>query len=530
MPNLRSIYDDFRYNLGWVSSQELWDATHPRQKTVADEMGPEMREVFLEYCRESESLKSCRDPEESYKKLSSQRLLSDWLVKNMRPEDYEAEYQEKVMTLLSGDNAVNYSPAGSRMWRFFFNPMGMYTFLGEYHWATKAALTILRTEITEEGTKYNYHPSVDPARLIEVDRQLKAVNIFQLAVDTAIRYMVYANVFLLPETNALGKKGFRIKNLQADKIWPIYSHNGEELEGFEYQIGTGTIKYDLDEILHLRDFSLKSKHMGSPRLSSALVDCEADLAASALSNAIMQKAGMIGVIIALEDPALKMKNPMRTSNMQRQEERMQKSIQGNSGVRGAHSIIVSNYVRDVYKLTEIGSLDANFLSLRTEVAKTVCILLGVPPERLAIPRTASAQYQAASVENILSSNFDKHITMLMQTVWDFINKKIIKDIMGIYDVEVAPKGRFSSNTINGARMAFLAVQCGPLFTVNELRSWFFRVPELPVGDARGDKVCDVSNMRDPMMGPTILAKEDPRTLIATQPDIELMGKEDEPES
>ena len=513
--------------MGWVSSQELWDATHPRQKTIADEMGPEMREVFLEYCQESESIRACKDPEEAYKKLGSQRLLSDWLVKNMRPEDYEAEYQEKVTTLLSGDNAVNYSPAGSRMWRFFFNPMGMYTFMGEYHWATKAALMILRTEIIEEGTKYNYHPSVQPDRLMEVDRKLKEMNIFELAVDTMIRFMTYANVFLLPETNGLGKRGFRIKNLQADKIWPIYSHNGEELEGYEYQVGTGTIQYDKDEILHLRDFSLKSRHMGSPRLSAAITDVEADLAASALSNAIMQKAGMIGVIIALEDPALKMKNPMRTSNMQRQEERMQKSIQGNAGIRGAHSVIVSNYVRDVYKLTEIGSLDANFLSLRTEVAKTVCILLGVPPERLAIPRTASAQYQAASVENILASNFDKHITMLERTVWDYINKHIIKDLMKIYDVEVAPRGRFSSNTINGARMAFLAAQTGPLFSVNEMRSWFFRVPELPVGDKRGDVVCDVSSIRDPMMKPTMVAVDDPRNLIATQPDIELTDEPNE---
>src|ERR1035438_6223374 len=44
-------------------------------------------------------------------------------------------------------------------------------------------------------------------------------------------------------------------SLQADRIWPVYSHNGEELEGFEYQIGTGTIIYDKEDILHLKDFS-----------------------------------------------------------------------------------------------------------------------------------------------------------------------------------------------------------------------------------------------------------------------------------
>src|ERR1039458_4743243 len=103
------------------------------------------------------------------------------------------------------------------MWRFFFNPMGVYTFCAENHWATKAAFNIVQREIIDEGTKLVYHPSVGPDELAKADARFKQLDLRKYAVDTAMRFLAYGNVYTLPETNGLGQYGFRLKNLAADR-------------------------------------------------------------------------------------------------------------------------------------------------------------------------------------------------------------------------------------------------------------------------------------------------------------------------
>lgn len=519
--NLKSFVDDARYKLGLVSKEELWRELQPEKEAYAKSLPVWLEDEFRETCAYAEDLRNLKEPDQIYKRMGLLHEKAKMFQAVMRPHeqlDQQAtDDREKVANLISGEQFANYAPAGSRMWKFFLNPMGVFTFVGENHWATRAALNILETEIREEGLKYFYADSTSPERLAEVDKRLKGLDLEEYFVNTCLQILTYENSWTLIERNLFGEP-VKLKNLRADRIWPKYTYNGEILEGWEYQVGSGVIPYDLDELLHFKGFSLKSPYIGTPRLAPLITEIEADLAASALQNTIMNKAGMVGVIIAMSDPALK--NPLRAVNMERQSERLQSRLNHVSGVRGAHSIVVANYIEGVHKLTAIGDLDANFLKLRTEVAKCVCLLLGVPPERLSIPRTGSQQYQAAAVENIIQSAFDKNINALTSRICAFINQKILKEELGIYDVEIKPKGRFSANTINGARMALMASQTGPLFDVNEMRTLFYRVPELPPGDKRGRIVVDNTKNRDEGVLPNMIAQEDPRELISVAPTLQ----------
>ncbi len=511
---IKELYDTARYKMGMVSQREMIDAVQ-EQRTQRGEyingLPADIGEAFRDTCSYAEDLGNCKDPDSVYKKVSNLRNYCDYVAKRLDPSPVAQEQRQKVVSFLSSGDLMQYQPAGARMWRFFLNPMAAFTFVLEQHWATKVAMRIMRTEIRDEGYKLKYLPNISPEELQQAAFKIEQLNLFEYAIDTATRFLGYGNVWTVPETNFLGDV-VKLRNLRADRMWPVYSTNGEYLDHWEYQLGVSTIPYELDEVLHLKDYSMKSPYIGSPRLGPAILEIESDLAASSLNATIFNKAGMIGLIIALEDPAIK--NPLKVVNMERQKERLQETFYTQfAGVRGAQSVLVANYIKDVFKLSDIGALDANFLKLRMEVAKTIALLIGVPIERMGLPRSAAAQYQASVVEEMVTASFDKEINAIMSQVYAFINQKIIRDLLGIYNVEMAQKGRFNSNTINGARMALMASQTGPLFTVNEMRTFFYKVPELAPGDKRGNKVVDNSTMRDPMLKPPLTAEIDPRDIL-----------------
>lgn len=500
---------NIRYRLGMYDKYDLVRAINPEREAIISAYPDEYNGHIRSLSDQLMSLDVASDPTKFFDIKHKLELVLDSASKYVTDSAKSGDIQsQKSAQFLGSADMLGYHPAGARLWKFFINPLSVFTFVGDNHWATRAAIKIIRTEIDNEGMRYRYHSSVTPERLAQVDKILKELDLEQYRLNLATQYVVYANSWTLIEKNGL-QETVKLSLLQPDGMWPIFDKDNAELTGWEYHVGRKTYMYGLNDIYHLKDYSLRTKYLGFPCLSPAMSDIEADLAASALNNVIMQKAGMIGWIIALEDPSEK--NPLALKNIDKMQAKLQKTIQSQySGVRGAQSIMVANYIKSVHKLTDIGSFEGNFMKLRTEIAKMVAVLLQVPPDRLHIPKADNQIYQAAGTEDLINAQFDKAINSITKKVDAFINEKILKETLNIYDVEITSAGRFSSGNLNGARAALAATQCGPLFDVNELRMWFFKVPPCGPGDSRGRVVCDNSTVRDPNLNPPGKSKTDPR--------------------
>lgn len=419
-------------------------------------------------------------------------------------DSLDIETKQKV-SYVSGIDSIGYRPSGSRIWKFFVNPFAVFSFYAEQHWATKAAIEIIMTEVIHDGFSMVHARGLAPERRAYVEQIFDQFGLWELRLGILKHYLVYGNAIVLPHRNAFQNLQ-RFELMIMDRAMPVFDKLFEKIIGWDYWTGFHAILYRSEDVLHLGARSLKHPELGLPLLSPLIVDIESDLAASSLNNTVMHKAGMVGTIIALEDPTVA--NPVNAKNADRLGRRLQREIQMQfSGIKGGQSILVSNYIKGVHKVSQIGEFEGNFLKFRNEIAKAICTVLKVPPEKISINRSAGLQYQAALVEDSINASFDKAIGAYMTIIDRFINQKIIKEQLGIYDIEIEANGRYGSLTLNGARAGLTASQTGGLFTYNEVRSIFYGMPPMGPDDERGYQVCDNSKNRDNTSIPAEYAKE-----------------------
>jgi phage portal protein BeeE len=280
---------------------------------------------------------------------------------------------------LIGGDIYGYRPASARLYGLFqSNPFGVYAFVARHHWAVRTALGVIRDELTNDGFQLRGDKTTTKKRIKDVYRLLKQMGIFNLRIDLATHIKLYGNAWVLPHRNLLGSpQAFEL--LAPPKLLPIIDPMTEQITGWEYTVGKGTVKYSVKRVLHLFQYSADNhRQLGDPPLAPAILGIEADLAADSFNNQMFQKGGMMGVIVNIKAPE---GDPIGRDDEDMVDDLQDKIDAQFTGNKAAHSMLITTGVDKVFPITEFGKLDASFQTLHMETAKTVANCLGVPPEK-----------------------------------------------------------------------------------------------------------------------------------------------------
>lgn len=508
MGSFKNLLIDAKYRLGLMSKEEVVRTLLPQREDFIERLPAEARPSIRNLVYSLDQLSTVSDVNNFF---ALTRKLSGELEHVLNRYGSQLDEQTKSdLAYISGSDALGYRPSGARAFNWFMTPFAPFTFFSEQHWATKAAIEIILTEVIHDGYSLVHDKNMSKAKIKYYEDMLKFYNIFDLRLTMLQNFLVYGNVLILPHKNFLRNTNF-LEVMVMDRMMPVYDRCTEKLIGWDYWYGYTSLFYSSDRLLHLKTKCLKNPEIGLPPISPLVIDLEADLAASSLNSTSMHKMGCIGTLIALEDP--NEKNNLNQRGTEKLVRRLQKEIhQQFSGIKGGHSILVSNYIKQVHKISQMGDFEASFMKFRTEVAKAVCTILKVPPEKISINRSSGLQYQAALVEDSINASFDKAIAAYMTIIDNFINEQILKGMLGIDDLAITANGRYGSLTLNGARALLTASQTGPLFDMNEGRTIFYGLPPLPPDDPRSYQVLDNSKNRDEKSTPIQYTKDAPESL------------------
>ena len=490
-----------RLRLGLVSRNELLGVMQPELDFIEEIPDPAAREELYGLYRGLRELSTITNMP-AYLNVTSKISQKMEMISQKYGEVMGEDTKQKV-NYIGGLDSAGWRPSGARIFQGFINPFQIFSFYKENHWACGPAVDIIVREVRHDGWSPGHADGLDPAIVAQRVKTLEAAGIPELRIKVLIDRLVYGNSIIVPEKNRM-QNLVRFRRLIMDRCFPITDRITERIVGWDEWVGYNATYHPKGSYYHLVNASLKNPDIGIPPLASLVTDIESDLAASALTGTIFHTAGTIGAILVTED------NPQLTAgrDMSKFSRRLQKEIQvAWSGLQGAHGILVTNMIKGVHKLTQIGDLDASFLKWRDEVAKSICCVLGVPPEKISKNRSQGLQYQAALVESSIDKTFDKVIYAYMEEVDAFINL-LIKEELKINDVWVKTNGRFGSMTLNGARMSQLAAGSG-LFNTNQHLEYFFGMPPLPAHDKRGHVMIDTSINRDPKFLPSQMDTEIP---------------------
>jgi hypothetical protein len=483
-----------RARLKMVSREELADrlGIHSgREEFLREIPDEEAREELSAVFQSLDDLKTVTDMS-SYLSLT-RKVGAQMEMISQKYGDVLGESTKYKLNYIGGVDSVGWRPSGARIFQGFINPFQVFSFFAENHWSTKAALETIITEVRDDGYSLEYDDeNVSPERIAEVESIFEQVGLRQLRLDCLKHYLVYGNGLVLPHRNRLGGN-VKLELLIMDRVWPVLDRFSEKILGWDYWEGFVAHFYPKEQVYHLSNPSLKNPDIGVPPLACLVGEIESDMAATSLNGAVFHTAGAVGAILVMED------DPARTSgkDMEKFSRRLQKEIQLQfTGSEGTHGLLVTNYVKAVHRLSQLGDLEANHTKWREIVAKSICTVLKVPPEKLSISRSQGLQYQAALVEDQINKAFDKAISAYMMLIDAFINL-IIREVLGITDVQIVANGRFGSMTLNGARMSKTAAETGLPLTFNDHLELFYGLPRRPKSDPVGDMYIDTSPTRDP---------------------------------
>jgi hypothetical protein len=488
---LRQAFVNLKYKLGWMSKDEIIRELLPEREQMMLAMPSDARTEIRQIVNQLDDFRTMSDLPRFW---GLTRDLATKFAKfaDKYPDNEALKDVTSKLNYITGVDAIGYRPSSARVWRFFLNPAGVYTFFFEQHHACKAAIDVWTTEVIHDGWRTVADQSVPDSRLAEVEKLLDRLNIWQLRLDLLRHYLIYGNALVLVHKNPFGVP-IKFELLVFDRCEPIYDRFTEKLLGWDVTTGHRVMSYTNDQLLHLKNPSLSRPDIGLPPISCLITDLEACMGGSSLNNTMMQKAGMVSVLIALEDPATKRAGD---KTFERALKELRQEIQANfSGSKAGGSLMASNFVKNVFKLSQMREWDGAFLKFRAEIARTVATILGVPLGKMNIPLLAQAQYEASSLKDKNDADYDKRIAAVMTHIDRFINQGMLQASLNIHDVRIMANGR-TSMTLQSARASKVAADTGPLFTVNEHRTKFYGQQPLPTGNKRGRQVVDNSKNRE----------------------------------
>lgn len=414
----------------------------------------------------------------------------------------------------------DYRPACARIWNYFPNPFGVFSYIGENHWAARRALDVIRREIGHNGYDLWWAQDAPKERVQFINKFISDYNLGQLMIEIAIHLKAFGNCwFVVIKNEADGVMSIEL--LYPDRLYPIYNKLRQRIIGWEYVLRNGNSIVLLDsQVEHISIPSIMGKEIGSPPLSPMVCMIEADLYSDILNNMVQQRGGMLSAIISLNIPRGD-DNGGFSEDDEDYVERVQSRIDSMfTGSRAGQTIAAMSNVAGVHKITEIGSIEHNYRDSKDMVGRLVCYQLGVPSEEIGITRPQ--QYVPTRAEDVTQSGFDREMRDIASRAADAINKNVFEKHLGIYDVRMIPKSRNRSNTVPASQIVLNLSKSGIGATRNELREVLSWTP-LPPDDPRGLEIVDTSINRDPESAPAGSAQE-PKNVQEFE-DGQLVGEE-----
>lgn len=398
------------------------------------------------------------------------------------------ENKTKGFPLINSSTSIlGYEPAGSTLRKLYPNPFAVYSFIGNNHWATLLARMKFREDVARDGYILQAPEGISKKRLKLVQTMLDDLYIDDFRLNSSDMLNVYGNCWIDRDRNMLG--GLRgIQILLPEKILPILDTYGDYVLGWEYIIGNKRFYFNLGEIDHLKTYNLRSMQLGNPALAPIVVDIEADLYASIYANMMFQKGGLVRAIVSLGDSK---DSPEDVSSLNENvglhfaQEIYELFSRQYSGVRGANQLTFLPNVKNVFPITNPKDLEGPYKETSDRTAMKSAQLLGVTPRQIGIH--LFSQYENKSqTEDSEALGSDNHRYYLLNITDSYINNTILKNYLGVEDVELKFSGEYSSLSRNGAEFGKMISDMG----CDAVRVDEFRVRVLhwePIGGPEGEE-------------------------------------------
>lgn len=400
--------------------------------------------------------------------------------------------RKDAISLVSMSDLYGYKPAMSRIYSLFSqSPFAAFAFISRHHPAVRGCVQTILDEIANDGYVLLSEKGTSKKRLKDVYRRLKAANLPEMRLTLAKHLKIYGNAWILPHNNLLGGKSDVMQILSPPRMLPDIDPVTDRIRGWLYKPGpgVGVINLPVDKVWHLRLFSVDDyRPIGDPPLSPAILDIEADMAASAFNNQVFQKGGMLGIILSVKVPDSV--DPFGDEELNMVDELQEKLDTQFSGAKAGQGMLAVNNLDNVYNPNPMGKLDSSYSKLHYETAKTIALCMAVPPEKINISRSDSLQYIPSLVEDSVNAAFDKSLNSLVGYIDDFLNEKVLKERFGITDIILQAGGRYGALTITACQAIKTLADAGPIITVNDAYEKMLGWEPLASDDPRGLYVLD----------------------------------------
>lgn len=460
--------DDLAYKAGFI----------PESEALFRGFSHENREKIQKRVENLNNIEFLSDVNQSYREMSA--LKSDLGAALAEIDD--------LKSIISGNASrgnMGYAPATSMLAKLYPNPMAMYTFLQEVHPAAMRARRHSRTEFERDGFVImadNKHSKRDIKR---ITRDLKDMGVIQLIPDMFDHLKSFSNVWSVQGRNALGGRSGEVQLLLPRRINPIYGKTDvDDIVGWEYQWNNKTYKFPLDEVDHIKTYSLGSNQVGCPMLRPVVVDMEADLYASAYTNTLWQKGGLIKAIVSMDTG--EGGDPIANENTYLSFAKKLQEIFARqfAGIRGAGQLMFAP-VKGVHNIINPKDLEGPYKETRERLAITIACLFGCPPEVVGYAMTSQYQNKAAIMDFAVLS-IDNETYYVGSKVYDFITERYIEEVLGYEGIYLQASGNFNSISPFVFEALLKIAQSGTDFmTVNEFREKMLHWE--PLDPSIGDK-------------------------------------------
>jgi phage portal protein BeeE len=391
-----------------------------------------------------------------------------------------------------------YKPAGAKIWDYFINPFQVYSYVGTHYPAVRMCVDLCRTAIEEDGFYIKGAPGTTEAELRYMYQLCIELRIEELRVEMAAHLQTFGNVWILPENQQTKFPGLAGKLSRLKLLFPsrmlLEMNDREEVVNWIYTEGQHRDTYSKDRLLHIMLPGIDTDQVGSPRLTSAITMIETSFHAQSFNNNLFYKGGLIGHILSLRQPEGQSQFNVQQSREWMREVQEQLNYLA-SGAKAGGGIVALPWIDNAFPITPIGDLDQNWRYGTERCDKTVAGLLGVPSEKIGIPRSVAAQYQPELVENVINAQFDSTINSLTRRNDRALNREVFRKRLGIDRFKICSSGRYGALTLSAAETIKALASAGPLTTVNEARDLILGWAQLPPNDPRGNIVLDISTLR-----------------------------------
>lgn len=480
--NLSRIANEFLYSMGRRSYAEYFIKQLP----------PEDQEEGRYYLTQLTNTKEAANPASYF------RVLQDFTGFISKCQTKDVGKEVKKAYLFANPQDTGYfgtRPQGSKIWTFFPNPFGVFAYVAEQYWAVTRCINLVRETVEADGFALKADEGVSEETLIGYYKQLRELDIETLWVEFIAHSMLFNNFFALPHIGKRSRKLKKYEILYPPRLSPKFNNSTYEIEQYEYRIGKIRRYYSVDEVDHAMGASMFGKELGPPSLLSCITEIETALMTMSFNNNMLQKGFLISKLVSLKSEEGGDFNPSKNSDWR---EEVQMSLDSlHSGTKAGQGPLALTGVDGVYDITDPGAVELNFRESRPELDKRICNSLGIPSEKIGIPRSTTAQYQPSLVENVVNAQYDQTINSFTMKAARFFNKYLLQKHLGIYDAKLVPAGRYGAITLAAAQTVKELSQGGPLTTVNEARTTILGWAPLPPNDPRGNQVIDTSINRDP---------------------------------